>query len=191
VIPRIAALPPGEELTDATTFAEIFSRTAAPEAAQGPARLEAEMDACTSRSEAARLAARLARTYAAAAAVFHVRRGIVYGIAAEGCSGRPETALFPKAMPNVFSAAIQSGEAFRGAPPARILEGRVLRALGRDGVREMAALPGSVGGRVAILLYADNGPEPLGDAALAALAAVARRLGRACERLILARKLAA
>jgi hypothetical protein len=64
----------------------------------------------------------------------------------------------------------------------------VLRALGREAVREMAVLPVSVGGRVAALLYADNGREPLGDAALAALGDVARRLGQAYERLIVARK---
>lgn len=190
---RIAALPPGEELTDAGDFAALFSSNAAPQAsvARGPALLEAEIDACTSRLEAMRLSLRLARAYCAAAAIFCVRRGVVYGIAGDGCPGRPETALFPRAMPSVFSAVLSSGEAFCGAPPERTLERRVLRALGREGVRELAVLPGPVGRRIAILLYADNGPELLGEASLAALAAVARRLGRACERLILARKLAA
>jgi hypothetical protein len=194
---RIAALPPGEELTDPASFAELFSRSAAPAPSAfasllpAPARLEAEIDGCASRSEAARLAVRLARVYCAAAVVFHVRRGVVYGIAAEGCSGRPEAALFPKAMPSAFSSVIARGETFRGAPPDRTLERRVLRALGREGAREMAVLPCAVGSRIAGLLYADGGSEPLGDAALAALADVSRRLGRTCERLVLARKLAA
>lgn len=189
--PRIAALPPGEELIDPRTFAETFSRTELPPAAPGPAQLEAAMDACTSCGEATRLALRLARGYAAAAAVFHVRRGVVYGVAADGCSGRPETALFPRAMPSVFSAAIQRGDAFHGAPPDRTLERRVLRALGREAAHEIAVLPVGVGGRTAILLYADNGPDPLGDAALAALAAVGDRLGRTCDRIVRARRRAA
>lgn len=188
--PRIAALPPGEELIDPATFVDTFSRTDLPETLD-PARLEAAMDGCTTSAEATRLALRLARGYAAAAAIFHVRRGVVYGVAADGCSGRPETALFPRAMPSVFSAALARGEAFHGAPPDRTLERRVLRALGRDAAREIAVLPIGVGGRIAVLLYADNGPDPLGDAALAALAAVGERLGRSCDRIVRARKLAA
>ena len=192
---RIAALAAGEELIDPATFAAFFSNTTGEPERRGPlpapAVLEAEIDTSASRSEATRLAVRLARAYCEAAAVFLVHRGIVQGIAAEGCAGRPETALFPRAMPSVFSGVVASREIFRGAPPERTLERRVLRALGREHVRQIAILPGAVGGRVVTLLYADNGAEPLGDTALAALGAVATRLAAAYERLILARKLAA
>lgn len=193
---QIAALSAGEELIDPATFAAVFSRTGdAAERrvalAHEPARLEAEIDACGSRGEITKLALRLARGYCEAAAVFLVRRGVVHGVAGEGCPGRAETALFPKAMPSVFSRVIQERKAFRGAPPDRTLERRVLRSLGREGVQEIAILPAALGGRVVTLLYADNGPDPVGDAALAALGAVATRLGRAYERLILARKQAA
>lgn len=188
---QIARLAAGEELIDPATFAAFFSNVgaAAPVAApRAPATLEAEIDAGTSRCEVTRLAVRLAGGYCEAAVVFLVHRGVVQGIAAEGCTGRPETAAFPQAMPSVFAAAAESGEGFRGAPPDRILERRVLRALGREGVREMALLPVAVRGRMVALLYADNGGDLLGDAALAALADVARRLSRAYQRLILARK---
>ena len=191
--PRIAALAAGEELIDPVSFAAYFSNTEgeAERRALAPALLEAEIDSSASRSEATRLAIRLARQYCEAAAVFLVHRGIVQGIASGGCAGRPETALFPRAMPSVFSGVVASREAFRGVPPDRILERRVLRALGREHARQMAVLPGVVGDRVATLLYADNGAELLGDTALAALGAIAARLAAAYERMILARKLSA
>jgi hypothetical protein len=197
VTARIAKLAAGEELIDAATFAACFSNVAPSEptaragAARAPALLEAEIDGGTSRAEVTRLAAGLAGAYCEAAVIFLVHRGVVQGIAAEGCTGRPETAAFPRAMPSVFAAVAESGEGFRGAPPDRILERRVLRALGREDVREIAVLPVPVRGRMVALLYADNGRDLLGDAALAALAAVAWRLSRAYERLILARKGAA
>jgi len=187
----IAALAVGEELIDPATFAAFFWNPPAEAHGRvaGPALLEAEIDAAASRAEATRLAVRLAREYCEAAALFLVHRGIVQGIASEGCSGRVETALFPKAMPSVFSGVIASRAPFRGAPPDRTLERRVLRALGREQVRQIAVLPGVVGDRVLTLLYADNGAELLGDAAVAALGAVATRLASAYERLIQARKL--
>jgi hypothetical protein len=192
---QIAALAAGEELIDPATFAAFFSNTGAEAERRGPAPaealLEAQIDGAASRAEATRLAVRLARNYCEAAAVFLVHRGIVQGIAAEGCSGRPETALFPKAMPSVFSGVVARRELYRGSPPERILERRVLRALGREQVRQIAVLPCSVGGRVVTLLYADGGAELLGDTALAALGSVAARLAAAYERLIFARKLPA
>jgi hypothetical protein len=191
---RIAALAAGEELIDPATFAAFFSNLEAAEgggAAPAPALLEAQIDAATRRSEATQLAVRLARVYCEAAAVFLVHRGVVQGICASGCAGRAETAVFPRAMPSVFSGVVASREAFRGAPPERTLERRVLRSLGREQARQIAVLPGCVGGRALLLLYADGGSEPIGDASLAALAAVARRLGAAYERLIRSRRLAA
>jgi hypothetical protein len=188
----IAALAVGEELIDPATFAAFFWNP--PEDplrhSAGPALLESQIDAAASRAEATSLAVRLAREYCEASALFLVHRGIVQGIAAEGCPGRVETALFPRAMPSVFSGVVSSRAPFRGAPPDRILERRVLRALGREEVRQIAVLPGVVGDRVLTLLYADNGSELLGDAAVAALGAVAARLASAYERLIQARKLA-
>jgi len=186
----IAALAAGEELVDPATFAAFFSNAAwdAGGPSPAPALLEAEIDGATSRAEATRLAARLARSFCDACAVFLVHRGIVQGIASEGCTGRPETAIFPKAMPSVFSGVVTSRETFRGAPPERVLERRVLRALGREHAREIAILPGVVGSRVVTLLYADNGAGLLGDSALAALGAVSARLAAAYERLIFARR---
>lgn len=185
----IAALPVGEELIDPATFAAFFwNPPADAERSAGPALLEAGIDAAATRAEATRRAARLAREYCEASAIFLVHRGIVQGIAAEGCSGRVETAVFPKAMPSVFAGVVASRTAFHGTPPDRILERRVLRALGREQARQIAVLPGVVGGRVRTLLYADHGSELLGETTVAALGAVAGRLASAYERLIQARR---
>jgi hypothetical protein len=205
----IVALGPGEELIDPATFAETFSNVprgaslgsallravrpvaeASPvaEHAPDPAALEAAIDLSRSRALATSLAVRLARTYCEAAAVFVSQRGIVRAIAAEGGSGRHETALFLGTMPSVFSRVAASHEPYRGAPPDRTLERRVLRALGRESVEEMAVLPIPVGDRVRMLLYADNGRELVSDGSFAALSVLARRLGRTYERLILSRR---
>ncbi len=197
----IAPLAPGEELIDAASFAAFWSSAAASArlggAAPAPsvtpaaaAALEAEIDACTSRAEATGLAARLARAYADAAAVFVVHRGVIQGVAAEGCGGRVEAVLLPTLMPSVFAAVAATGERFRGAPPGAPLERRILRALGRESSREIAVLPAALGDRVVSLLYADNGALLLGDAAVAALTAVTRCLARAYARLILERRTA-
>lgn len=209
----IVALGPGEELIDPATFAETFSNVPrgaslgsgllravrpledaapasepAPAPDPDPAALEVAIDRSRSRALATGLAVRLARTYCDAAAVFVSHRGIVRAIAAEGGAGRYETALFLGTMPSVFSRVAASHEPYRGAPPDRTLERRVLLALGRESVEEMAVLPIRVGDRVRMLLYADNGRELVSDGSFAALSVLARRLGRTYERLILSRR---
>jgi hypothetical protein len=205
VTAAISALGPDEELIDPATFAETFSNVARGGASLGSglravrpgepapdaAALEAAIDGAQSRSLATGLAVRLARTYCEAAAVFVVHRGIVRAIASDGCSGRFETALFLGSMPSVFARVVASGEPYRGAPPERTLERRVLRALGRDHVEEMAVLPARVGDRILMLLYTDNGRALVSDGAFAALSVLGRRLGRAYERMILTRRHAA
>ena len=164
---------------------------AAPRPAAAPARpaaLEAEIDRCNSREAVGRLSASLARSYAAASALLLVHRGIVQGLCAEGLPGRPDALLFPVDAQSVFGEVARSGRAFRGAPRPDGLDARILRALGRAQVREIAVLPIRLGSRVVNLLYADNGPEPLGDAAFAALGAVCTRVADAYARLIRARK---
>jgi len=152
------------------------------------AALEAEIDRSRSREAVARLAVYLARGYASVAALFLVRRDMIEGLCGEGLAGRPDAVLFPARASNVFGAVADSGRLFRGAPPAQGLDARVLRALGREHVQEIAILPIRVAGRTVSLLYADNGPESLGDASAAALSAICARVGDAYERLIRERK---
>jgi hypothetical protein len=117
-----------------------------------------------------------------------VHRGIIQGLCADGLSARPDAVLFPAGAESVFGAVAASARPFRGAPRAGGLDARILRALGREHVQEIAVLPVTLSGRVVNLLYADNGPEALGDASAAALSAVCARVATAYERLIRERK---
>ena len=190
----------GGELMDERTFSELQSRLpgrAQPQAQAprpAPARaaatppsaaaIEAAIDRADSREAVTRLSMHLARRYAAAAALLLVRRGVIQGLSAVGLPSRPDAVLFPVDAESVFGEVAASGRGFRGAPRSGGLDGLVLRALGRALAREIAVLPVRTGGRVVSLLYADNGAEPLGDASVAALAAVCGRIGAAYERLI-------
>ena len=161
------------------------ARTPSPAAA---AALEAEIDRSVTRDSVARLALYLARGYASATALMLVHRGFVQGLCADGLPGRLDAILFPADATSAFGEVAASGRPFRGAPPAHGLDARILRALGREHVQEIAVLPVFLGGRVVNLLYADNGPEALGDVSTAALTAVCARLAAAYERLIRERK---
>jgi hypothetical protein len=235
----------GDELMDAKTFSELFSRVASrkewrraephpppqpaphpppqparqrivdlaelgarvvgepPAAAPEPVRpppagapitpaaaaaLEAEIDRSRSREAVGRLAVYLARSYASSAALFLVRRDMIEGLCSDGLPGRPDAVLFPAGAASVFGAVAAGGLPFRGAPPTQGLDARILRALGREQVQEIAILPVALAGRVVNLLYADNGPESLGDASVAALRAICARVADAYERLIRERK---
>jgi len=152
------------------------------------AALEAEIDRCSSREHVARLAVHLARAYAPAAALFVVHRGVIESARNEGLGGGGKGFLIPVDAPSLFAEVVASGVPFRGAPPQGGFDERILHALGRRDVEAVVVLPVTMRGRVVSLLYADNGPESLGDASVAALAAVCDRVARAYERLILERK---
>ncbi len=160
----------------------------APASPAAAAALESEIDLASSREGVARLTVYLARRYAAASALLLVHRGIIQGLCANGLQGRPDAILFPADAASVFGEVASSGRPFRGVPRAGGLDARILRALGREHVQEIAVLPVTLGGRVVNLLYADNGPEDLGDASAAALTSVCARVAAAYERLIRERK---
>jgi hypothetical protein len=155
------------------------------------AALEAEIDRAADREAVARLAVKLARSYASAAALLLVHRGIIQGLCADGLAGRPDAVMFPAGNASLFGEVAETGRGFRGTPRAGGLDARILRALGREQVREIAVLPVSLGGRAVNLLYADNGPEAFGDASAAALASVCGRVATAYERLIRVHRLGA
>jgi GAF domain-containing protein len=171
-----------------------LARQPEPRAPRGPASpaaaaaLEAEIDRCGSREAVARLAVYLARSYASATALLLVHRGLVQGLCADGIACCPDTILFPTGAASAFADVASTQEPFRGAPPASGLDARILRAFGREHVQEIAILPVILRGRVVGLLYADNGPEALGDASAAALVSVCARVATAYERLIHERK---
>jgi hypothetical protein len=171
--------------------AQVVSRVAPAGRSPSPAAaaaLEAEIDRTGSRGAVARLALYLARGYASASALLLVHRGMVQGLSADGLLGRPDAILFPADGSSVFGEVAASGCPFRGAPRMHGIDSRILRAFGREHVQEIAVLPVALHGRVVNLLYADNGPEALGDASVAALTSVCARVAAAYQRLIRAQK---
>lgn len=216
--PPTGRLGPGGELMDLDTFHELYSKTdpvrrrrhravrlrppRIPDIAElgarplpGPtsspevaALLEGELSRCRSRESVAQLGVQLASNYAAAVALMLVHGGMIQALSSRGMADREPSLVFPSDAPSLFADAAHSGRAFRGAPSGDALATRILRVLRREYVREIAVLPIAVRARTIALLYADNGPEPLGDASSAALSSVCRRIGDAYERLILERK---
>lgn len=215
--PYIAHLRAGEELMDSGTFYALYSKLAPAGRRQArrvrvrppripdiselggrplPRRLspaaasvfEMEMSRSPSRNAVARLGVQWATSYASAAALLVVNRGMIQGLASSGMRDLEPAVLFPVDAPSVFSRVVVDGRPQRGAVPANPLDRRILQVLGRGQAREFGVFPVAVRGRVVSLLYVDNGPETLGDAAAAALSVVCRRLGGAYERLILERK---
>jgi hypothetical protein len=149
---------------------------------------EVEMSRSPSRDAVARLGVQWATSYASAAALLLVNHGMIQGVASSGMRDVEPAVLFPVEAPSVFSRVVVDGRPQRGAIPHNPLDRRILQVLGRGQAREFGVFPVAVRGRIVNLLYVDNGPEALGDAAAAALSVVCTRLAGAYERLILQRK---
>jgi len=212
----IRPLGAGEDLIDERDFATLHERLveARERAAGGPAdapgelvladvvpeevpadpndpvSLEAALAASPDRDAAVRAALALARLHVEAAALLVVHRGMVIGLAGSGgdLERRIGALLVPIDAESVFAHAAAANEPYRGAPPAGTLDARVLRALARAAVREVAVLPVAVRGRVVNLLYVDHGARPLAETALGALSSLTVCVARCYERLILAQK---
>jgi len=169
------------------------TRAGGTESAASPihaAVLEAALEAARDRDSVGRLALRVARLHASAAALFVVRGGMVSGFRGngEGMNGTIDGILIPAEVDTIFSRPATAATPFRGRPPEGGIDGRVLGALSRRGVRDALVHPIVIRDRVINLLYADNGSEPLAEASIAALAALCDCVARAYERLIVERK---
>jgi hypothetical protein len=154
------------------------------------AEIEVRLATAPDRHVISDCALHLARSYAAAAALFVVRRDVIRGCGAVGSGVRRNTdGLFvPLASASLLAATVTEGEAFRGALPADGIDEQLFRAIGRCDVREAAILPVRIRDRVLNVLYVDNGPHPLAESSIAALGAVCDGIARAYARLILLTK---
>jgi hypothetical protein len=152
--------------------------------------LERQLADAKDRDEVAALTLRIARYHAHVAALFVVNQGLVAGLrgSGEGLEDRLEGIMIPSSADSLMSAPLQTGQLVRGGAPPGSVDQRVLRAMGRDTIEELAVLPIRIGKRVVNLLYVDNGREPLAKTSLAALRALCSGVGRVYERLILERK---
>jgi hypothetical protein len=154
------------------------------------AALEAELDGAGDRDDIVRLALRIARAYSRAAALFLVQGGMVSSFRGDGecLDEHLEGIAIPVLTESIFARPAAVPLPFRGEPPDDGIDGRLLRTIGRGGVREVVVHPISIRGRVVNLLYADNGPDHFGETSVAALAALCSCVSRAYERVILAKK---
>jgi len=189
LLEEIVSEPPGR--TEATTPSRGPRVLASPPATPVEvARLEARIGGACDRDEVALMALRLARRYARAAALFVVHRGVVAGLRgeADGLEIPVESIMVPADGDSLFADSLRRGEPLRCGMPSHAMDARILRAMGRGDARDRIVVPVSIGGRVVNLLYADNGPDPLGTTSVAALQALAARVAAAYERLIVERK---
>jgi hypothetical protein len=189
-----AGPPPGSGPDPADVAATGPSATTTSDRSARPvgsaAELEADLASARDGDTAARAGLALARHYVRYAALFVVHRGMAMGLAADGDGAVPGIGgvLIPIDVESVIARAATAAEVFQGGPPAQGIDTRVLRALGRGAVREIAVLPVPVRARIVNVLYADDGDRPLARTTVAALRAAADCLSAAYERLILERK---
>ena len=181
--------PSGSPVAD-DLAARLQAETDPRGAALAAVAFESALTKADDRDRVGRLALRLARLHARAAATFVVRGDVIAAFQGDGetIDSDIEGLLIPLRAETIFAAVAASGQPWRGRPPAAGPDGRVLGALGRRDVRESVVLPIAVRGRVINLLYADNEGEPLAETSVAALGALCRCVAQAYERLILDHK---
>jgi hypothetical protein len=162
---------------------------AVPAARADAATLEAELLHAPDRDAVARLALRLARIHVDAAALFVVRGHIVSGFRGDGeaVPGVIDGIMVPMDVESALTRAAALGETCRARPEAG-MDRRILRVLGREGVREVLFHPIRVRHHLVNLLYADAGSESLAETSVVALGALCELVSRAYARLILERK---
>ena len=161
----------------------------APAGRADAAALEAELLRAPDRDAVARLALQLARIHVDAAALFVVRGRIVSGFRGDG-EAIPQGIdgiMVPVDLESALTRAAALGEVCRARPEAG-MDQRILRSLGREGVREVLVHPIRVRHHLVNLLYADAGSESLAETSVVALGVLCELVSRAYARLILERK---
>lgn len=91
-------------------------------------------------------------------------------------------------MPSVFQTIYATGGHYLGPLPQNSINTKLLADMGRGSPRAALLAPISVGGRLAAILYADNGARGVSSKRVAAVLLLAQRAGMAFERLIRRRK---
>ena len=211
---EISPLGPGEELIDAESFQRLHTGIPEPEpgwrpvplpersalrsaswtplpvrAPQPPAAApELELVHRLTRQDVERIAVRRARAHADAVALFLARRG---GIQATCCDPEPPRLPGPIYWTErqfALASVLERQQLYCGAPGRDPLTIRILRSLGREGVREIALVPICVYGRLVAFLYADAGRKPFAEGSVAELASICSGIAGIFERLIVERK---
>lgn len=192
---RVAALDPEwarkqhQDLSppeEASTWADTDEKAPAAEFdATDPAQLERRLDEASDRATVIDVTLGLALLHARAVALFLVHKGAVRGLAARGdaIERRVSGLLLAEDSQSILCGAV-AGEEYRGAPPRDGIDEAVFDALDRSAAVDVAVFPIRIGERVVNVLYADNGPDPLTDDAVASLRSVTETVSRAYHRII-------
>jgi hypothetical protein len=161
------------------------SGEAAPDSAEAPIPIEDAKD----RAAVIDLTLGRALEHARAVALFLVHKGAVRGLSAQGdaIERRVSGLLLADGSESILSRAA-AGEAYHGRPSREGIDEALFDALGRSDAIDVAVFPIRIGERVVNVLYADNGPELLSDAAVDALSEVAEAVSRAYQRIIQKKK---
>jgi hypothetical protein len=135
-----------------------------------------------------RIAVQRARVHADAVAFFVARRG---RIQATCCDPEPPQRPGPIHWTEwrfALASVLERQQLYCGAPQRDPVTSRILRCLGRVGVREIALVPICVYDRPVAFLYADAGWRPFAAGSVAELASIGSNIAVIFERLLLERK---
>jgi hypothetical protein len=211
---ELSPLAPGEELIDTESFQRLHTgipgakpgwrqvpsggRSALRPASWAPlvrgaanppaAPPEIELVDRLTRQHVERIAVQRARAHAEAVAFFLARRG---HIQATCCDPSPLRELGPIHWSErrfTLAAVLEQQKPYCGAPWRDALTSRIVRSLGREGVRQIALVPISVYERPVAFLYADAGRKPFAARSVAALSSICSEIAGVFERMIVERK---
>ncbi len=210
----LSPLGPGDELIDAESFQRLHSAIPRPERGWRPVPLpgrgdfrssssaplplrtsyspaappEIELVHRLTRQDVERIAVQRARVHADAVAFFLARRG---QIQATCCDPEPPGDLEPIHWIGrrfTLAAVLEQKKPYCGAPWRDALTSRIVRLLGREGVRQIALIPISVYERPVAFLYADAGGTPFAARSLAELSSIGSDIAGIFERMIVEMK---
>jgi hypothetical protein len=214
VSPEISPLGPGEELIDVESFHRLYTGIPGPKRGWGAAPLagrrvlrsaewapptwdatrpqaapaEIELVHLLTRQDVERIAVKRARVHADAVAFFLARHG---SIQATCCDPEPSRKLGPMHWTGrrfALASVLEQQQPYFGAPWRDALTSRIVRSLGREGVRQIALVPISVYERPVAFLYADAGWKPFAAGSGARLSWICSDIAGIFERMIVERK---
>jgi hypothetical protein len=188
VSPDLAPLGPGEELIDVESFRRLHSGIADTAPARRAAPPEIELVHRLTREEVERTAVKRARAHAEAAAFFLARRGRIQATCCDPGTPLDLEPIHWIGRRFALASVLEQQVPYCGTPWRDPLTGRIVRAIGRDGVREIALFPISVYGRPVAILYADAGSRPFAARSLRALSSNCSDIAGIFERMLVERK---